>query len=321
MPQLESTWDSTVDCAETGHGTQLPRSSSIATGASPSAASSSISNPPGELFAAFSGKCDPTLQQSDAFSTGESFLLWPFLDGFDYCNPVSALPSFNEMDTVFEGGQEPLSSVSLTPDTMRTAAPISLGSVSNDISSEMHGTFSVSRLDAYMDEQPITEEDMDILTAEDYRYISKPSESTYRTMCALCLESLKDLSEHLRPKLPTLDTLHVCVQLYFEHFHRIFPILHQATFEARSDSWLLYFAVAAVGGQYSRLSYRTKTISNLLRAIRAAFLHRVCINHVGHTSTFMMSNEMQNYSSTVLCHFKTTLNWLKQRYYSIYPSS
>lgn len=240
------------------------------------------------MHVAFSGKSDFTSQQSDAISTCESFLLWPFLDDFDYCNPVSALPSVNEVDTIFAGGQEQPSSVSVTTDTMRTPAPIPQSSLSNGILSEMPSTFSSARLDAYVDEQFITEEDLDILTAEDYRHISKPSISTYETMCALCLESLQGLSEPLRPKLPTLDTVHVCVQLYFENFHRTFPILHQATFEARSDSWLLYLAVAAVGSQYSRLSYRTKIISSLLRAIRAALIHKVCLNYIGRTSAAMM---------------------------------
>ena len=36
------------------------------------------------------------------------------------------------------------------------------------------------------------------------------------------------------PNLYSLDILHVCVQVYFEHFHQKFPILHQGTFEAHT---------------------------------------------------------------------------------------
>lgn len=43
------------------------------------------------------------------------------------------------------------------------------------------------------------------------------------------------------------------MQLYFEFFHPVFPILHKPSFTSKKRHWLLMFAVAAVGAQFSNI--------------------------------------------------------------------
>ncbi|KAF2160348.1 hypothetical protein M409DRAFT_29198 [Zasmidium cellare ATCC 36951] len=51
--------------------------------------------------------------------------------------------------------------------------------------------------------------------------------------------------------IPTVEAMNVFIQLYFEHFHAQFPVLHMSTFQPREDVWMLVLAVAAIGAEYS----------------------------------------------------------------------
>lgn len=53
--------------------------------------------------------------------------------------------------------------------------------------------------------------------------------------------------------VPTAEAMNVFVQLYFQHFHAEFPLLHMPTFQPREDVWMLVLAVAAIGAEYSGL--------------------------------------------------------------------
>lgn len=53
--------------------------------------------------------------------------------------------------------------------------------------------------------------------------------------------------------IPTAEAMNVFIQLYFEHYHPNFPLLHMPTFQPREDMWLLVFSIAAIGAEYSEL--------------------------------------------------------------------
>lgn len=48
--------------------------------------------------------------------------------------------------------------------------------------------------------------------------------------------------------------LYSWVQLYFEHFHPIFPLIHTASFNQLDTHWLLVSTVAAIGAQFSEMA-------------------------------------------------------------------
>lgn len=53
--------------------------------------------------------------------------------------------------------------------------------------------------------------------------------------------------------VPSAEAMNLFVQLYFQHFHAQFPLLHMPTFQPREDIWMLVLAVAAIGAEYSGL--------------------------------------------------------------------
>ncbi|KAL1956773.1 hypothetical protein VTO42DRAFT_6827 [Malbranchea cinnamomea] len=50
---------------------------------------------------------------------------------------------------------------------------------------------------------------------------------------------------------PSLLTLSMFVQLYFKHFHPVYPLIHVQTQGLHSTHWLLILAMAAIGSHYS----------------------------------------------------------------------
>ncbi|KAJ5628764.1 hypothetical protein N7490_010992 [Penicillium lividum] len=155
---------------------------------------------------------------------------------------------------------------------------------------------SSSQSDNDVQRSELTEEDRDILISEDYAHVSRPSKETYESVYALYAEVRQFSPETSLPSLPSLDILHACTQLFFEYFHPSFPILHQATFRARTSSWLLYLIVAALGSQYSRLSTRAKIFSDLVKIIRVSLLQKL-------NNALTMQNDLELAQATLLFHF------------------
>jgi len=51
---------------------------------------------------------------------------------------------------------------------------------------------------------------------------------------------------------PSTQTLSVCINLYFQHFHETLPILRRSTFRIAEAAPVLLLAMAAIGAMYSR---------------------------------------------------------------------
>ncbi|KAK7531583.1 uncharacterized protein J3D65DRAFT_638065 [Phyllosticta citribraziliensis] len=60
------------------------------------------------------------------------------------------------------------------------------------------------------------------------------------------------------------------VQLYFEYFHPITPILHKPSFNHVRTPWMLVLAVAAVGGEYAGLETCKAYVGKLHEYLRKA---------------------------------------------------
>lgn len=53
-------------------------------------------------------------------------------------------------------------------------------------------------------------------------------------------------------RLPPIEVMNSFLQLYFEHFQPIFPMLHRPTFNVGASPWPLVLAIAAMGCRYSK---------------------------------------------------------------------
>ncbi|KAJ9255177.1 transcriptional regulator family: Fungal Specific TF [Paecilomyces variotii] len=241
---------------------------------------------------AFPNQTRHTPQESEMTSIFESFLLWPLDDASEHYNISSINPSGTSAPSGIARTLNPSTNVSLGAEAAMTLAPFQQRT-------SRHATLPVSpgssstQTGYRVTEDAITEEDRDILISEDYGHVPRPSTSVYEEICAFHAEVSWCSPDGPLPRLYTLEILHVCTQLYFEHFHRSFPVLHQGTFEVRSESWLLYLAVAAVGSQYSRLSIRTKLFSNLVTIIRESLLRKL-------SSAVSLQNNLELAQATLL---------------------
>lgn len=217
---------------------------------------------------------EPPPQFTEAASLWDPFHFWPLENAFGYSDvastetpglyvPSGAAGTLNQQMSMSLGSSASVELLNFQQAHSRRVEEV------NEPSSNAH-------LDSYVSETTLTE-DHDILISEDYGHIPKPSVATYERVMAYYAEVSRSSSEGPLQSPYSLDILHVCTELYFEHFHQSFPVLHQRTFEARSSSPLLYIAVAAVGSQYSRLSNRTQIFFDLVKVIRLSLLREVCL--------------------------------------------
>ncbi|PWY72801.1 hypothetical protein BO83DRAFT_378746 [Aspergillus eucalypticola CBS 122712] len=240
---------------------------------------------------AVSNQPERTIQDDDTASLFESFLLWPLDDTIDH----NTMPGDSTRPLMIP---RPPGIIAQPPSIShggRTGV-INASQVVSGHHTEDTGPRSSDQSDVYVQGIDLTEEDRDILISEDYAHVPRPSNETYERMRALYAEVRQYSAEAPLSSLPSLDILHVFIQLYSEHFHPSFPILHQATFEARSSSWLLYLVMAALGSQYSKLSTRAKIASDLVKIIHVSLLQKLyCMP--------AMQNDLELAQTTLLFHF------------------
>lgn len=93
-----------------------------------------------------------------------------------------------------------------------------------------------------------------------------------------CVDAIVQLAEDIQRnphhppftnlKLPPQPILNAWVQLYFEYFHPIFPILHKPTFSSPETPPLLILAVAGIGAQFSNLSNASAFAQGIRELVR-----------------------------------------------------
>jgi hypothetical protein len=120
----------------------------------------------------------------------------------------------------------------------------------------------------------------DILAMEDYGHVAKVRREQVEQLWAsymandhqptpACLPSHRGL-------LSNPQVINSFVQLYFEHFHHTFPILHRATFNVSKESLLLILAVATIGGRFSKIPQARRLSTVLGDMLRKAVEKVVC---------------------------------------------
>jgi hypothetical protein len=68
--------------------------------------------------------------------------------------------------------------------------------------------------------------------------------------------------------LPAEVVINAWIQLYFEYFHPVFPLLHKATFTSPDTPPLLILVVAAIGAQFSNLPHSLMYAHSLQELVR-----------------------------------------------------
>ncbi|OCK79360.1 hypothetical protein K432DRAFT_383157 [Lepidopterella palustris CBS 459.81] len=115
---------------------------------------------------------------------------------------------------------------------------------------------------------------IEILEAEKFGHVEKMSQDVHDEI-ARCLK-LTSRPESSRFRafenacLPSIQAMDCFIQLYFEYFHPIFPMLHQPTFNPSKAPWQLVLATAAVGCRYSKAPGSRKAANALQELLRRA---------------------------------------------------
>lgn len=105
-------------------------------------------------------------------------------------------------------------------------------------------------------------DDEDALIAEYVPHVPGIDESTRNHIINMLDDGLVPRQAgHITEAFPSLRHLDAYVQLYFEHFHQRWPVLHVQTFKMSPETWQLAFSVAYVGCQFSEASQKSKHLS------------------------------------------------------------
>lgn len=119
---------------------------------------------------------------------------------------------------------------------------------------------------------------VEIIEAESFDHVEPLSLHTYDEI-KRCLKRCDVDQQHFHrfktAILPPIEAFDCFVQLYFEHFHPIFPILHKPTFDPSKAPWQLVLAVATTGSRYSRLSAGGKCATALQELLRRAIANTI----------------------------------------------
>ncbi|KAF4626545.1 hypothetical protein G7Y89_g11610 [Cudoniella acicularis] len=111
------------------------------------------------------------------------------------------------------------------------------------------------------------------LEAEDFSHVGRLNGQVYQDMISFVERTSHD-QKHFKlfkdSVLPPLEVMNCFMQLYFEYFHPIFPMLHQATFNPSQAPALLVLATTAIGSRYSKAPHSGKCADALQELLRRA---------------------------------------------------
>ncbi|KAF5627301.1 uncharacterized protein FTJAE_9386 [Fusarium tjaetaba] len=97
--------------------------------------------------------------------------------------------------------------------------------------------------------------DLEPWRAEDYGHVPYINDEAYQVMVST-FEQLNSDNAYCTPftnkHLPSQQHMQIYMQVYFEEYHPVFPLLHKATFSPSKDNWLLSLAVSAIGCLFSK---------------------------------------------------------------------
>jgi hypothetical protein len=120
--------------------------------------------------------------------------------------------------------------------------------------------------------------DMDMLQLEDFGHVDPMTDTAYREIIngianACSVNKVGDMTRVV--SVPSKDLLDCFIQLYFEYFHHVFPIIHRPTFSTATCHWAELFAIATIGCRYSKASVAARCIKALTQDLRIVLSYTV----------------------------------------------
>lgn len=226
--------------------------------------------------------CFPTVHRSaEQFQSWDS---WEQLGLDSFSHPYLWLWDRNDSSQTdldcFSFPQDDSLSQEIAPDKILPQMPLpvkdlqdhphSVGSTRSIASSDSPECPNVSSFSAPVPGCPLfpqmQPEDEDVIVAESFGHVTSIPSTAYN--------AIRSFYEDRRPTndstFPSKQVLQIFVQLYFEHFDSQFPFLHPSTLEQNDVPEILVLAVAAVGCQYSAISYVDQYAAGLQELLQRA---------------------------------------------------
>jgi hypothetical protein len=120
---------------------------------------------------------------------------------------------------------------------------------------------------------------VDILEAESFGHVECLSPLVYHEISQSMKRNGLGQNSHFRPfqnaNLPSIEALDCFVQLYFEYFHPVFPLLHKPSFDPSNSPWQLVLAAATIGFRYSKVHYAAVGSNALQELLRRSLAETV----------------------------------------------
>lgn len=126
-------------------------------------------------------------------------------------------------------------------------------SVQNSFGAEATQGGAVEAVEVFIGPDNLTAEEEDVLIAENIPHVPPVTEETRAYMIQAIKAGLPHHeAQGLDANFPSLRHLDTYMQLYFEHFHPLMPLLHVPTFQASPETWQLVLSVVCLGSRYSQ---------------------------------------------------------------------
>ncbi|KAK7547094.1 hypothetical protein IWX49DRAFT_591311 [Phyllosticta citricarpa] len=107
----------------------------------------------------------------------------------------------------------------------------------------------------------------DLEAIEEHYHVPPVSEEVMREISAWIEQQNSSQRQHIEADAGLINRF---VQLYFEYFHPVMPMLHKPSFNHTRMPWMLVLAVAAVGGEYAGLETCKAYVRKLWEYLRQA---------------------------------------------------
>jgi hypothetical protein len=177
--------------------------------------------------------------EASMFSSGSSFSMTPM----SVYGLGGGIPDF------YFGNDGPASTTFLMPEQ---------GTIGSESSASLSGIGHPS-VDSSSSQDYCIADDEDALVAEYVPHVPGVDERTRDHMINMLNAGMpQPEASHMAEAFPSLQYLDAYVQLFFEHFHRRWPVLHVPTFKMSPEMWQLVFSVAFIGCQFSEASQKHK---------------------------------------------------------------
>lgn len=108
----------------------------------------------------------------------------------------------------------------------------------------------------------------------------KPLSSNHYGEIVIHFKKLNNTSSHnnqfVEGNFPSLNACNALMQLFFEYFNQMFPIIHQPSFDPDQEPWLLVLSIIAIGSHFSQQPIAIDCADILQEFVHRALQMTVC---------------------------------------------